>query len=41
MNVNRLPILCVELYETINNLNLDFMKELSELKETKKTTTEQ
>ena len=34
MNVNRLPILCVELYETRNNFNLNFIKGFFALNET-------
>ena len=28
MNIDRLRILCIEIYKTINNLNPDFMKDL-------------
>ena len=44
MNVNRLRIiriLYVEIYETINNLNPDFLTEIFALKETKRATREQ
>ena len=34
MNVNRLGILCTEIYKTINNLNPDFMRDLFSLGET-------
>ena len=34
MNVNRLRILCIEIYKTINNLNLEFMRDLFTLRET-------
>ena len=34
MNVNRLMILCTEIYKTLNNLNLKFMNEIVHLKET-------
>ena len=34
MNVNRLGILCIEIYKTINNLNPEFMRDLSSLRET-------
>ena len=33
MNVKRLGFLCVEIYKTINNLNLSFMKQIFELRE--------
>ena len=35
MNVDRLRILCVELYETKNNFNLNFIKRFFALNETK------
>ena len=34
MNVNRLRILCIEIYKTINNLNPEFMRDLFSLRET-------
>ena len=34
MNVNRLIILCVEIYKTVNNLNPEFMRDLFSLRET-------
>ena len=34
MNINRLGILCTEIYKTINNHNLDFMRDLFSLGET-------
>ena len=34
MNVNRLRILCTEIYKTINNLNPEFMRDLFSLRET-------
>ena len=34
MNVNRLRILCIEIYKTINNLNLEFIRDLFTLRET-------
>ena len=34
MNVNRLRIMCTEIYKTINNLNPDFMRDLFSLRET-------
>ena len=34
MNVNRLRILCTEIYKTINNLNPEFMRDLFSLSET-------
>ena len=34
MNVNRLRILCMELYKTNNNLNSEFMRDLFSLRET-------
>ena len=34
MNVNRLGILCIEIYKTNNNLNPEFMRDLSSLRET-------
>ena len=34
MNVNRLRILCMELYETNNNFNSEFMRDLFSLRET-------
>ena len=34
MNVNRLRILCIEIYKTINNLNPKFMRDLFSLRET-------
>ena len=34
MNVNRLRIPCTEIYETINNLNSDFIRDLFSLRET-------
>ena len=34
MNVNRLRILRTEIYETINNLNPEFMRDLFSLRET-------
>ena len=34
MNVNRLRVLCTEIYKTINNLNHDFMRDLFSLRET-------
>ena len=41
ININRLRILCLELYKTINNLDPDFMKEFSTLKETNRSAKEQ
>ena len=34
MNVNRLRLLCIETYKTINNLNAEFMRDLFSLRET-------
>ena len=34
MKVNRLKILCIKIYKTINNLNLKFMKDLFSLRQT-------
>ena len=34
MNVNRLRILCIELYKTNNNFNSEFMRDLFSLRET-------
>ena len=34
MNVNRLRILYIEIYKTINNLNLKFIRDLFSLRET-------
>ena len=34
MNVNRLRLLCIEIYKTINNLNPEFMRDLFRLRET-------
>ena len=34
MNVNRLRLLCIEIYKTINNLNPEFMRDLFSLRET-------
>ena len=34
MNVNRLRILCIKIYKTINNLNPEFMRDLFRLRET-------
>ena len=34
MNVNRLRILSIEIYKTINNLNPEFMRDLFSLRET-------
>ena len=34
MNVNKLRILCTEIYKTINNLNPEFMRDLFSLRET-------
>ena len=34
MNINRLRILCTEIYKTINNLNPEFMRDLFSLRET-------
>ena len=34
MNVNRLRLLCIEIYKTINNLNPEFMKHLFSLRKT-------
>ena len=34
ININRLRILCTEIYKTINNLNPDFMRGLFSLRET-------
>ena len=34
MNVNRLRIMCIEIYKTINNLNPEFMRDLFSLRET-------
>ena len=34
MNVNRLRLLCIEIYKTINNLNPEFMRDLLSLRET-------
>ena len=34
MNVNRLRILCTEIYKTINNLNSNLMKDLPSLRKT-------
>ena len=31
MNVNRLRLLCIEIYKTINNLNPEFMRDLFSL----------
>ena len=33
ININRLRILCTEIYKTINNLNPDFMRGLFSLRE--------
>lgn len=41
MNVNRLQLLCAEIYKTVNNLNPDLMKEIFALKETKRSIREQ
>ena len=32
MNLQQIRFLCIEIYETINKLNLDFMKEIFEMK---------
>ena len=40
MNVNRLRILCIEIYKTINNLNPEFMRDLFSLRETNRLTRE-
>ena len=40
MNVKRLRFLCVEIYKTINNLNLSFKKQIFELRETNKNVRE-
>ena len=34
MNINRLRILCIEIYKTNNNLNPEFMRDLFSLRET-------
>ena len=34
MNVKRLRTLCVEIFKTLNNLNLSFMKEIFSLRQT-------
>ena len=34
LNVNRLRILCIEIYKTINNLNPEFMRDFFSLRET-------
>ena len=34
MNVNRLRLLCIEIYKTINNVNPEFMKHLFSLRKT-------
>ena len=34
MNVNRLRLLCIEIYKTVNNLNPKFMRDLLSLRET-------
>ena len=34
MNVNRVRILCTDIYKTINNLNPNFMRDLFSLRET-------
>ena len=41
MNVNRLRILCIEIYKTINSLNPSFMKNIFKLRERSKPTREQ
>ena len=33
MNVNRLRLLCIEIYKTVNNLNPEFMRDLFSLRE--------
>ena len=40
MNVKRLRFLCKEIYKTINNLNLSFMKQIFELRETNRNVRE-
>ena len=40
MNVKRLRTLCVEIFETLNNLNLSFMKEIFSLRQTDRTVRE-
>ena len=40
MNVKRLRFLCVEIYKTISNLNRSFMKQVFELRETKRNVCE-
>ena len=40
MNVKRPRSLCVEIYKTINNLNLSFMKQIFELRETNRNVRE-
>ena len=37
MNVKRLRFLCVEIYKTINNLNLSFRKQIFELQKTNRS----
>ena len=32
MNVKRVPLLCAEIYKTINNLKTSFMKQIFELR---------
>ena len=34
MNVKRLRTLCIEIFKTLNNLNLNFMKEIFSLRQT-------
>ena len=36
MEVNRLRSLCIEIYKTINNFNPNFMKQIFQLRETKR-----
>ena len=36
MSVNRLRNFCVEIYKTINKLNLEFMKNIFKVKENKR-----
>ena len=39
-NVNRLKLLCIEIYSTINNRNPEFMRDLFSLRETSRLTRE-
>ena len=41
MNVKRVRFLCVEIYKTINDLHLSFMKQISELRQTNRNVREQ